>query len=170
FRPRQVLKRGAAPSFPRRQAPEWVRRTMNLGPVEVSTFRVPAASGPIRVIGLIPMQLLTTAERAEPSVCNGACVADPARDLVKVAVLERLHATGRVGLGFATNVGLRRGAYASTVAHDAHNVVVMGVDDEDMAACVRRLAEIGGGIVVADGGAVTGELALPVAGLMSDRP
>jgi adenine deaminase len=170
FRPRRVLKRGAEPTFPRREAPDWVRRTMNLGPVDASAFRVRVPSGPIRVIGVIPMQLLTTAERAEPRVSNGACVADPARDLVKIAVLERHHATGRVGVGFATNVGLVRGAYASTVAHDAHNVVVMGVDDEDMATCVRRLVEIGGGIVVAEGGQVKGELSLPVAGLMSDRP
>jgi adenine deaminase len=170
FRPRRVLKRGADPSFPAREAPDWVRRTMNLGPVDASRFRVPAADGPIRVIGVVPMQLLTTAEMAEPSVCDGACVADPARDLVKIAVIERHHATGRVGVGFVTNVGLSRGAYASTVAHDAHNVVVMGVDDQDMAACARRLAEIGGGIVVSDGGRVRGELPLPVAGLMSDRP
>jgi adenine deaminase len=170
FRPRQVLKRGVEPSFPRREAPDWVRRTMNLGPVDAAMFRVPAASGPIRVIGVIPMQLLTTAERADPLVCEGACVADPARDLVKIAVLERHHRTGRVGVGFATHVGLARGAYASTVAHDAHNVVVMGVDDEDMATCVRRLAEIGGGVVIAEAGQVKGELPLPVAGLMSDRP
>jgi adenine deaminase len=170
FRPRQVFKRGAEPGFPRREAPDWVRQTMNLGPVDASAFRVPAAGGPIRVIGVIPKQLLTTAELAEPRVAGGACVADPARDLVKIAVAERHHATGRVGVGFATNVGLARGAYASTVAHDAHNVVVMGVDDEDMATCVRRLAEIGGGIVVAEGGRVSGELPLPVAGLMSDRP
>jgi adenine deaminase len=170
FRPRQVLKRGAEPSFPKREAPDWVRQTMNLGPVDASAFRVPASSGPIRVIGVIPMQLLTTAERAEPRVSDGACVADPARDLVKVAVVERHHRTGRVGVGFATNLGLARGACASTVAHDAHNVVVMGVDDVDMATCVRRLAETGGGIVVAEGGQVKGELPLPVAGLMSDRP
>jgi adenine deaminase len=170
FRPRQVLKRGAEPSFPRRQAPDWVMRTMNLGPVEVAAFRVPATSGPIRVIGVIPRQLLTTAERAEPRVCDGAWVADPARDLVKIAVLERHHASGRIGLGFATNVGLKRGAFGSTVAHDAHNIVVLGVDDRDMAACATRLAEIGGGIVIAEGGRAVEELPLPVAGLMSDRP
>jgi adenine deaminase len=89
---------------------------------------------------------------------------------VKIAVLERHHATGRIGLGFATNVGLKRGAFASTVAHDAHNVVVLGVDDADMAACASRLADIGGGIVIAEGGRVVEELPLPVAGLMSDRP
>jgi adenine deaminase len=89
---------------------------------------------------------------------------------VKIAVLERHHASGRIGLGFATNVGLKRGAFASTVAHDAHNVVVLGVDDADMAACASRLAEIGGGIVIADGGRVMDELPLPIAGLMSDQP
>jgi adenine deaminase len=106
----------------------------------------------------------------EPTIREGAIVADPGRDLAKIAVLERHHATGRVGLGFATNIGLKRGAYASTVAHDAHNVVVIGVDDEDMAACACRLADIGGGIVIAEGGRVVEELPLPVAGLMSDQP
>jgi adenine deaminase len=119
---------------------------------------------------VIPSQLLTGTDVVEPAVRDGAIVAEPNRDLVKIAVLERHHATGRIGLGFATNVGLTRGAFASTVAHDAHNVVVLGVDDEDMAACACRLAEIGGGIVVAEGGKVVEELPLPVAGLMSDRP
>ena len=97
-------------------------------------------------------------------------VADPERDLAKVAVIERHHATGRMGVGLVRGFGLRAGAFASTVAHDAHNLVVVGVSDEDMAACVARLQEIGGGIVVARDGGVRGELALPVAGLMSDQP
>jgi adenine deaminase len=170
FRVRQVLKRGAEPVYPTVAVPDWVLSTVHPAPVSRSSFRVPAVSGPIRVIGVVPMQLLTTAELREPLVRDGETVADPGRDLVKIAVIERHHASGRIGLGFATNVGLRRGAYASTVAHDAHNLVVMGVDDEDMAACVRRLVELGGGIVVADGGEVVEELPLPVAGLMSDRP
>jgi adenine deaminase len=170
FEPRHVLKRGAPPRFSKVEVPEWVRQTMHLAPVDASSFRVPAGPKRIRVISVIPSQLLTGAEVVEPSVHDGAMVADPARDLAKIAVLERHHATGRIGLGFVTSIGLKRGAYASTVAHDAHNVVVIGVDDVDMAACVRRLAEIGGGIVVADGGHVVEELALPVAGLMSDQP
>jgi adenine deaminase len=170
FRVRQVLKRGAEPVYPTVAVPDWVLSTVHPAPVSRSSFRVPAVSGPIRVIGVVPMQLLTTAELREPLVRDGETVADPGRDLVKIAVIERHHATGRIGLGFATNVGLRRGAYASTVAHDAHNLVVVGVDDEDMAACVRRLVELGGGIVVAEGGEVVEELPLPVAGLMSDRP
>jgi adenine deaminase len=170
FRPSLVLKRGAPPRFTRLEVPEWVRQTVNLGPVDEASFRIPAGPKKIRVIRVIPAQLLTGVDTVEPCVRDGELVADPSHDLVKIAVLERHHATGRVGLGFATNVGLKRGAYASTVAHDAHNVVVLGVDDGDMAACAARLAEIGGGIVIADGGKAVEELPLPIAGLMSDRP
>jgi adenine deaminase len=170
FTPREVLKRGAPPRFVKLKVPEWVRQTVYLAPVSASSFHIPAGPRHIRVIGIVPGQLLTRSVVTEPSVRDGAIVADPARDLVKIAVLERHHASGRAGLGFATNVGLKRGAFASTVAHDAHNVVVLGVDDADMAACACRLAEIGGGIVVAEGGRVVEELPLPVAGLMSDQP
>jgi adenine deaminase len=165
-----VLKRGAPPMHVRLEVPDWVRQTVALAPVDASSFRIPAGAAKVRVIRVIPAQLLTGTEIVEPCVRDGAVVADPSRDLVKIAVIERHHATGRVGLGLATNLGLKRGALASTVAHDAHNVVVLGVDDGDMAACATRLAEIGGGIVVAEGGRVVDELPLPIAGLMSDRP
>jgi adenine deaminase len=103
-------------------------------------------------------------------ISDGFAVADPERDLAKIAVIERHHATGRMGRGFVTGFGLQRGAFASTVAHDAHNIVVVGTSDEDMAACVDHLAEVGGGIVAVDGGHVVGDLPLPVAGLLSDEP
>jgi len=170
FNPRQVLKRGGSPRFVEVKVPEWVRQTVSLAPVDASSFRVPAGPKQVRVMRVVPAQLLTGVEIVEPTVRDSCVVADPSRDLVKIAVVERHHASGRVGLGFATNVGLRRGAFASTVAHDAHNIVVLGVDDADMAACVMRLAETGGGIVVAEGGRVVEELPLPIAGLMSDRP
>jgi adenine deaminase len=170
FVPRQVLKRGAAPRFLKLDVPEWVRQTVHLAEVGASSFNVAAGPKRIRVIRVIPAQLLTGTELVEPTTRDGCIVADPKRDLVKIAVLERHHASGRVGLGFATNVGLERGAFASTVAHDAHNVVVLGVDDADMAACVQRMPAIGGGIVIAEGGRVVEELPLPVAGLMSDQP
>jgi adenine deaminase len=170
FKPRQVFKRGAAPRFVKLEVPDWVKQTVNLAPVDASSFHIPAGPRKIRVIGVIPEQLLTRSDSVEPCARDGALVADPARDLVKIAVIERHHASGRIGLGFATKVGLQRGAFASTVAHDAHNVVVLGVDDQDMAACAMRLATIGGGIVIAEGGRVVEELPLPVAGLMSDRP
>jgi adenine deaminase len=171
FKPRLVLKGGRP--FDKVEAvpvPEWVRHSMNAAPVTAASFRVNGSGRLLRVIRVIPSQLLSGAELMEPAVRDGELVADPERDLVKIAVVERHHATGRVGLGFATAVGLKRGAFASTVAHDAHNVVVLGVDDADMSACVTRLGEIGGGIVVAEGGRVVAELPLPIAGLMSDRP
>ena len=170
FNPRLVLKRGAEPKFVKLEAPEWVRQTVHLAGVNASSFNIAAGPKRIRVMRVIPSQLLTGTELLEPTTRDGCIVADPKRDLVKIAVLERHHASGRVGLGFATNVGLQRGAFASTVAHDAHNVVVLGVDDADMAACASRMPEIGGGIVIADGGRVVEELPLPVAGLMSDQP
>ncbi|HYM98061.1 MAG TPA: adenine deaminase [Candidatus Sulfotelmatobacter sp.] len=170
FKARRVLKRGAEPVYQPVDTPEWVRKTVNIAPLPDSAFEVRAPARRIRVMRVIPGQLATGCDLVEPSVRNGVMVADPKRDLVKIAVIERHHATGRTGVGFATNVGLERGAFASTVAHDAHNVVVLGVDDADMARCVRRLAEIGGGIVVVVAGKVLGELPLPVAGLMSDAP
>lgn len=170
FKPRLVLKRGAEPVYRPVETPEWVRRSVSIGPIDEAAFEVRGPARHIRVMGIVPGQLVTGCEVMEPTVRDGRLVADPARDLVKIAVVERHHATGRMGIGFATNVGLKRGAFASTVAHDAHNIVVLGVDDADMTQCVRRLAEIGGGIVVVEGGAVKGELRLPVAGLMSDAP
>jgi len=170
FRPRQVLKRGVPPRVVKLDVPDWVRQTVSIAPIEAGSFRIAGLAKRIRVIRVLPAQLLTGVESVAPTVTDGCVVADPARDLVKIAVVERHHATGRVGVGFATNVGLKRGAFASTVAHDAHNIVLLGMDDEDMAACAKRLAEIGGGIVIADSGQVVEELPLPIAGLMSDRP
>jgi len=174
FWPRLVLKCGRpVGEIPAVTVPAWVRGSMNAAPVTPASFRVAGSARLvrfIRVIRVIPNQLLTGEEQVEPSIHGEELVADPSRDLVKIAVVERHHATGRIGKGFVTAVGLRRGAFASTVAHDAHNIVVLGVDDGDMALCTNRLGEIGGGIVIADGGSIRAELPLPIAGLMSDLP
>ena len=106
----------------------------------------------------------------ELTAADGAAVADAAKDLAKIAVIERHLGTGRIGLGFVRGSGLRRGALASTVAHDAHNIVVVGMDDGDMVRAVARLGELNGGIVVVDGGEIRAELPLPVAGLLADAP
>ena len=108
--------------------------------------------------------------RARAAVDDGLAVADAARDLAKIAVVERHLATGRVGLGFVSGSGLERGALASSVAHDAHNLVVVGMNDRDMTFAVERLVELGGGIVAVDGLRVLAECPLPVAGLLSDAP
>src|SRR5439155_23873725 len=106
----------------------------------------------------------------EPGRSNGDAVSDPSRDLAKVAVVERHKGTGRIGLGFVTGFGLQRGAFASTHAHDAHNVVVVGVDDAHMAAAVNHLAAIGGGQVAVAGGHPIAEVPCPIGGLLSDQP
>jgi adenine deaminase len=97
-------------------------------------------------------------------------VADQARDVLKMAVIERHKASGAQGLGFIQGIGLRRGAMAGTVAHDHHNLVVIGADDASMLAAARAVVAMGGGLVVAEGDVVHASLPLPVAGLMSDRP
>jgi adenine deaminase len=165
--------------------PGWVRDSVNaaplasdafdLGPAPVTADGADAANrdargGRVRVIEIVPGQLITRVAQEPSAVRDGRVVADPARDLAKLAVIERHHATGRVGVGLVRGFGLRAGAFASTVAHDAHNIVVAGADDASMTACARRLIELGGGIAVADAGAVRAVLALPVAGLLSEQP
>jgi adenine deaminase len=169
--PELVLKRGATIAETARAAvPEWVRQTVRIQPVSAASFSVPARGARIRAIGLVPDQVVTESVVCEPAVDDGHAVADPSRDLAKIAVVERHLGTGRIGLGFVSGSGLQRGALASTVAHDAHNVVVVGVGDEEMAFAVTRLAELGGGIVAVAGGDVLAECPLPVAGLLSDAP
>jgi adenine deaminase len=163
-----VAASGRAEPFERAPIPQRVLSTMRSAPVAAETFAIPAATR-VRVIETIPGQLITHAREDEPATRDGQVVADPERDLAKIAVIERHHATGRVGLGLVRGFGLQAGAFGSTVAHDAHNLVVVGVSDDDMAACAVQLQEIGGGIAVARDG-VRGELALPVAGLLSDDP
>jgi adenine deaminase len=177
FRPSHVFKDGRLVAadgetipIPTPALPEWITDTVRIAPLESSDLAVPGTGAPVRVIELVPDQLLTGSTTDRPRVRDGLAAADPDRDLAKLAVVERHHATGRIGRGFVRGFGLRDGAFASTVSHDAHNVIVVGVSDADMAVCVRRLAEIGGGLVVARGGAVVAELPLPVAGLMSDQP
>jgi adenine deaminase len=171
FMPELVVKRGKpVGEIARAEVPEWVKHTVRIQPVASNDFHVPWEGGAARVIGIVPGQIVTEALEEQPAVENGAAVADPDRDLAKIAVIERHLGTGRVGLGFVRGFGLRRGALASTVAHDAHNIVVVGVDDGDMARAVQRLAETGGGLVVIADRGVQAELPLPIAGLLSDAP
>jgi adenine deaminase len=136
------------------------------------SFHVPAstARGNIRVIGMRPFQLVTDSLTDTPSVRDGCFVADPARDLCKFVVVERHHHTGNIGRGFIRGFGLQRGALASTVGHDSHNLSILGVNDRDMIIAARALAECGGGQCVVCDGQVLAVLPLPIAGLMSDQP
>jgi adenine deaminase len=171
FEPDVVLKRGApVEDYPSPAVPEWVRNTVRVAPTASNDFAIPWEGGAARVIGLIEGQIVTDELREEPKVEDGFAVADPERDVLKIAVVERHLGTGRVGLGFVKGFGLQRGAIATSLAHDAHNIVVVGVDDGDMARAVQRLAETGGGMVVIADRGVQAELPLPVAGILSDAP
>jgi adenine deaminase len=176
FRPTRVWKRGRLVAVdgvpidvPKVGAPDWMRNSVKVRPLSVEDFAV-RANGRVRVIGVESGQLVTRSLQAEPAVRDGLALAEPSRDLAKIAVVERHRHTGRIGLGFVSGFGLQRGALASTHAHDAHNVVVVGVDEADMAAAVNRLAEVGGGQVVVAGGEVIAEVPCPIGGLLSDRP
>ena len=144
------------------------------GTVDVDTgalsFRIPAEGKKARVIGVVPGQVVTEGLILEPKEVGGEVVADPERDILKLAVVERHRGTGNVGLGLVRGFGLKRGALGSTVAHDSHNIVVVGTNDGDMRLAVARLVELGGGQVVIADGKVLAELPLPLGGLMSDLP
>ncbi|MGZ4246349.1 MAG: adenine deaminase [Solirubrobacteraceae bacterium] len=154
-----ALAPGAVPASP---APDLLRDTINIGPLPgADALVLPAHRGAhVRAVGVESHSLTTRHVELE---------VEPDADLAHAAVVERHRATGRVGRGFVTGFGLRRGAIASTVAHDAHNLVVIGASGEDMHTAVARLAEIDGGQVAVLDGAVVAEVALPLAGLMSDR-
>jgi len=176
FVPAKVWKRGRLVAedrrpvdIPRVTAPRWMRDSIHIAPLGGAEFAI-AASERVRVIGVSPGSIITGSLVDEPGRSNGHAIADPARDLAKMAVIERHKETGRIGLGFVRGFGLQRGALASSHAHDAHNVVVVGVDDEDMAFAANRLREIGGGQVAVLGGEVLVEVPCPIGGLLSDRP
>lgn len=131
---------------------------------------IPARSRRARVIGAIPDQLITEHLTMDVRRDNGSAVADPGRDMLKMVVIERHRASGNVGRGFVKGIGLKRGAIAGTVAHDHHNLVVIGADDRSMLTAARAVAEAHGGQAVAEGDKVLALLPLPIAGLMSDLP
>jgi adenine deaminase len=171
FAPETVLKRGRRlEEVPPVEIPDWVRQSVRVRPVSASDFAIASDGSSIRAIGLVTDQVITESLVREPAVVDGHAVADAARGLAKIAVVERHLATGRVGLGFVAGSGLERGALASSVSHDAHNVLVVGMTDEDIAFAIARIVELGGGIVAVEAGRVLAECPLPIAGLLSDAP
>jgi adenine deaminase len=129
-------------------------------------FHVAAASGETSIIGVMPGKIIT--EHLKRTLPGGAAV-DLSQDVVKVSVIERHGKGNGVATGFVHGFGMTRGAIASSVGHDSHNLCVVGVDEASMAAAANRLVELGGGFCVADGGEAVAELALPIAGLMSEQ-
>jgi adenine deaminase len=146
------------------------RSTMNLRYEPRDLAVTSGRARKIRVIEIVPQQIVTREIIARPKTEGGEIISDTERDILKLVVVERHRATGNVGVGFVRGFNLKRGAIGSTVAHDAHNVVVAGTNDTDILRAIHELARLQGGQVAVADGKVKAELGLPIAGLVSDRP
>lgn len=149
--------------------PAVLARTVNVAPLNIADLVLPEEEG-YRAVGAVDGQIVTRLLSVEPRVEAGRAVQDIEHDLLKLVCVERHNATGNVGVGYIHGFGLRRGALASSIAHDAHNIVAVGVTDEDMLAAIEAVTEMDGGLAVAVDGEITGRLPLPVAGILSDQP
>jgi adenine deaminase len=166
---RLVAENGVALPWERSQKRSVLRSSMNVNWSKVN-LDIQVEGRQVRIIGAIPNQLITEHLIEETPQDDGKVVADTSRDLIKMAVIERHLATGNVGKGLVRGIGLKRGAIASTVAHDHHNIVVVGVDDQSMMTAVRTIAATQGGMAAAEGETILAQLPLPIAGLMSNQP
>ena len=144
--------------------------TVHMGAITLEDLRIAGRPGPVEVVGIEPGQITTLHLQEEAPVVDGSIVADPSRDLLKLVVIERHHASGNVGLGLVKGFGLRKGTIGSSVAHDAHNLVIAGASDSDILMAARALEEMGGGFVCVVDGEVRAHVPLPLGGLVSTLP
>jgi adenine deaminase len=176
FQVRQTYKKGALVAengtFLGRSAAKisLPRSTMNLRYAQKQFAVKASGTKKIKVIEIVPEQIITKTAIVAPKILNGEIVADPSRDILKMVVVERHRATGNVGVGFVRGFKLKRGAIGSTVAHDAHNVIVAGTNDADILFAIQELERLQGGQVAVAGGKMKAELPLPIAGLVTDQP
>jgi adenine deaminase len=147
-----------------------IRSTVNIKWLEGDEFRIPSENGRCRVIGIVPDQIVTNHKILKPKVIDGYIEADTRRDILKLFVLERHTASGRIGKGLVQGFGIKRGAVATSIAHDSHNIIIAGVGDEDIFKAAIQINKIGGGMAVVADGEVLADVRLPIAGLMSDQP
>lgn len=145
-----------------------LRSSINIKFLSLDDFRIPARGRKIRAIELRPGDIKTGEFIADAAIVDGQAVSDPSRDIIKVMVIERHHASENIGRAFLKGLGLKQGALASSVSHDSHNIVVAGVNDDDMLEAVIEICRMKGGLAIVSGGKVLGRLPLPVAGLMSE--
>ena len=153
--------------------PEWVTNSMHIkGKITPESFAIKTQNEKetVRVIEIIPAKVGTYEKHVELVAKNGQIHSDVSQDVLKTAVFERHHETGTVGYGFVKGFGIKNGAMAATVAHDAHNLLVVGSNDDDMAFAANTLIECGGGLCVVENGKIVALVELPIAGLMNDLP
>ena len=150
--------------------PAMLRSSVNIKWLEGDEFSIPVRGKRCRIIGVILDQIVTHLIEMEPSVRDGHVISDPERDLVRLYVLERHRASGNIGKGLMTGFGLKRGAIASSISHDSHNIIAAGISARDIMKAVTTINKMGGGIAVVDNSTVLEALELPIAGLMSNKP
>lgn len=176
FKPDMVIKGGKTVyenggltvNFEEAEVPS-VRGSVNVKWIERDDFRINALSDTTRTIEIIPHQLVTKSTISKIKVENGNAVSNVDTDTLKICVIERHRATGNIGKGFVKGFNIKNGAIASTVAHDSHNMIVVGTNDEDMYIAAVELVKTQGGKVVVSNGQVLSKLPLPIAGLMSNE-
>ena len=149
--------------------PATLRDSMHLAPLSLADLRL-APDAARQAVGVMPGEITTRLLDVEPETRDGWAAAAPERDLLKLVCVERHHATGRAGVGYVQGFGLRRGALASSISHDAHNIVAVGADDADLLAAIATVGESGGGLAAVAGGQIVAQMSLPIAGILSDRP
>lgn len=144
-----------------------VLRTMRVRPISLKNLQIKAQNKKVRVIRLIPNQIITESWITLPKIEKNKIVPDIERDILKIAVIERHQRTGNIGLGLVSGFGLKKGAIASSIAHDSHNIIGVGTNDQDLLTAIKEVIRLQGGIVIAADNKIQGSLALPIAGLMS---
>jgi len=167
----RLVAKGGKPLFPIYQyRGKQLTNTINIKSFNKESLQLLASGETEPVIEIIPGQIITKKRLEKVRVSGGVVLPDISRDILKLVVVERHHATGNIGLGLVKGFGLKRGALASSIAHDSHNIVAVGTSDEDIFTAIKEIERLQGGLVAVAEGKVLSSLALPVAGLLSDKP
>jgi adenine deaminase len=167
----QLVARGGKPLFSLpKAATKELTNTMSIKPFSVEALKLHSTGSIQPVIEVVPGHIITRKRTERVQVSAGMVIPNIGRDILKLVVVERHRATGNIGLGLVKGFALRRGALASSVAHDAHNIIAVGTNDNDIFIAIKEIERLSGGLVVAEGGKVLISLPLPIAGLLSDQP
>ena len=170
YRGKLVAKEGKALFLPEVPENEEMTHTMNVKPFDIEALKMPAPRGASPIIEIVPDQITTKKVELNAKAEDGFVVPDTERDILKLVVVERHKATGNIGLGLVKGFGLKRGALASSIAHDSHNIIAVGTSDVDIYLAIGEVEKLRGGLVIAAAGKVLASLPLPIAGLLSAEP
>jgi adenine deaminase len=170
YRGKLVAEKGRLIFQPNLLEDDEMTRTMNIKPFTIEALKMPALKEISPVIEVLPDQVITKKLEERARIEDGFVVPDIERDILKLVVVERHKATGNIGLGLVKGFGIKKGALASSIAHDSHNIVVVGTNDKDIYMAIKEIERLQGGLVIAADGELLGSLPLPIAGLLSTEP